>query len=286
MGGAKSGEPGDHLGAERLLRLLQVAHPLAHDLRGARRDRPRRPAAGRASPRSGCRARRARPRCGSRPARARAARAPRCARRGPASQRPSAPATTVSTASFTVPPRAFLISLKSARRLCTQRMRRCGPIGTFSGTSGAGFMPAQTISPRPSAASRTLLERLARVLERRRARGPPARTACARGPSRPRRRGPRRMAPGAAASRRRLQLRRHGREVEQHGGDVHARHAVHEGVVGLRDQREAAVARAPGRSRPPRAASSGRGAGRRSGPTRWRSCSSLPGLGSAVWRTW
>ena len=64
--------------------------------------------------------------------------------------------TTVSTTSLTVPPNAFLTALKSSRRPRTTAKRRCGPISTFSGVSGAGFRPAQTISPRPSAASRRL----------------------------------------------------------------------------------------------------------------------------------
>ena len=66
-----------------------------------------------------------------------------------------APATTASTTSLTVPPNAFLTVLKSSRLAVTATKRRCGPIGTFSGVSGAGFRPAQTISPIPSAASRT-----------------------------------------------------------------------------------------------------------------------------------
>ena len=50
------GQPGDHLGAERLLRLLQLAHRLAARSAAARPGRRRRPAAARASRRSGCRA--------------------------------------------------------------------------------------------------------------------------------------------------------------------------------------------------------------------------------------
>jgi hypothetical protein len=69
------------------------------------------------------------------------------------SQRRNAPVTTASTTSLTVPPSAFLISLYSSSRPCTQITRRCGPIGTFSGVSGAGFSPAQATSPTPSIAS-------------------------------------------------------------------------------------------------------------------------------------
>ena len=71
------------------------------------------------------------------------------------SQRRSAPATTVSTTSLTVPPSSFFARLKSASVDLTQRMRRCGPISTFSGSSGAGFRFAHATSPSPSAASRT-----------------------------------------------------------------------------------------------------------------------------------
>ena len=47
-------QAGDHLGAERLLRLLQLAHPLAARSAAARPGRPRTRAAARASRRSGC----------------------------------------------------------------------------------------------------------------------------------------------------------------------------------------------------------------------------------------
>ena len=65
----------------------------------------------------------------------------------------SAPLTTVRTTSLTVPPNAFLTVLKSLEARTTAK-RRCGPISTLSGVSGAGFSPAHTISPRPSTASR------------------------------------------------------------------------------------------------------------------------------------
>ena len=113
-----------------------------------------RPAADRASRRCGCRPDGARPRPAPTPARARAAPRPRCAGRGRSGTRAVAPATTASTTSLTVPPNAFLTSLKSSSRLPMPMNRRCGPMWTFSGVSGAGFRPAQTISPTPSAASR------------------------------------------------------------------------------------------------------------------------------------
>ena len=67
----------------------------------------------------------------------------------------SAPATIVSTTSLTVPPNAFLTSLKSSRLFVTPTKRRCGPIGTLSSVLGAGFRAAQAISPMPSTASHT-----------------------------------------------------------------------------------------------------------------------------------
>ena len=60
-----------------------------------------------------------------------------------------APLTTASTASLTVPPREFLIALKSARLALTTRKWRWGPIGTLSGLSGAGLAPAQANSASP-----------------------------------------------------------------------------------------------------------------------------------------
>ena len=65
----------------------------------------------------------------------------------------SAPVTTASTTSLTVPPSASLIRLKVASSERAQVKRRCGPIGWFSGTSGAGSAKAPTTSPTPSSAS-------------------------------------------------------------------------------------------------------------------------------------
>ena len=70
------------------------------------------------------------------------------------SQSRSAAVTTLSTTSLTVQPKASLTVLKSRKSLGTPTKRRCGPISTLSGVGGAGFRPAQTISPTPSAASR------------------------------------------------------------------------------------------------------------------------------------
>ena len=70
------------------------------------------------------------------------------------SQVRSAPATVARTTSLTVPPNAFLTSLKSLSSQRTVANRRCGPIGTLSGVSGAGFSPAHATSATPSIASR------------------------------------------------------------------------------------------------------------------------------------
>ena len=64
------------------------------------------------------------------------------------------PETTVSTTSLTVPPNAFLTSLKSSSSSRRKTKRRCGPISTLSGVSGAGLSVAHAISPTPSIASR------------------------------------------------------------------------------------------------------------------------------------
>ena len=70
------------------------------------------------------------------------------------SHRCSPPETTVSTTSLTVPPNAFLTSLKSSSSSRRNRKRRCGPISTLSGVSGAGLSVCHATSPRPWIASR------------------------------------------------------------------------------------------------------------------------------------
>ena len=61
----------------------------------------------------------------------------------------SAPVTTASTTSLTVPPSAPLIALKRWRSLSTHANRRCGPIRVLSGLGGAPPMPAAAIEARP-----------------------------------------------------------------------------------------------------------------------------------------
>ena len=158
------------------------------------------------------------------------------------SQCRSPPATTLSTTSLTVPPKAFLISLNSDSSLRISTSRRCGPIGTFSGVSGAGFRPAHATSATPSTASRATCSDVPG--SRRRPQRPPRERERqlhqaadpARGERCRARLGLRR--PRLALVR---QRRRHGIEVEQHGREVDPRHAVDQRVMGLRDQREAAV---------------------------------------------
>ena len=234
---------GQHLGADRLLGLLQPVHRLADDLQPRDRvlDVDRQRPAHDGEPVAhvavlvGAR--------GSRPARARAARAPRCARRASCSQRRSAPATTVSTTSLTVPPNASLIALKSDSSQRTSSSRRCGPIGTLSGVSGAGFRPG----PRDLGHA---LDRLARGVQRRcrprrgaeRAAGE-RRTAARTSPRTPRAASEAALGSGwgAHGSPSCGSGRRHRLEVEQHGREVDAGDAVDERVVRLGDQREAAV---------------------------------------------
>ena len=76
------------------------------------------------------------------------------------SHRRSPPATTVSTTSLTVPPKASLTTLKSLSSLRISTSRRCGPIGTFNGVCGAGLSAAQATSASPSTDSRTACSEL------------------------------------------------------------------------------------------------------------------------------
>jgi hypothetical protein len=201
------------------------------------------------------------------------------------SQRPSAPATTASTASFTVPPSPSLISLKSLRRLCTQRTRRCGPIGTLSGTSGAGLSPAQNTSPRPSTASRACSSEWPGWDSASSAR-PASETGVRISP----------LTPSAT------------RSISEGSGDgVQPSSSGGSGGTGLRSNRTVAMSTpdTPSTSawwvfemtaklvpsKPWISQTSQSGFERSSRcekmrPTSWRSCSSEPGLGSAVWRTW
>ena len=72
-----------------------------------------------------------------------------------ASQSRSAPDTTVSTTSLTVPPSSSLTPCSPTAPGARPRTGGGDRSSTFSGVSGAGFSAAQTISPMPSAASRT-----------------------------------------------------------------------------------------------------------------------------------
>ena len=201
------------------------------------------------------------------------------------SQLRSAPATTASTASLTVPPSAFLISLKSARRLWTQRTRRCGPISTLSGTSGAGFMPGPDDLAEALGGLAHTLDRLARVLERaeRAARQAEGRLDEARTPS-----ATRSTSEGSGAG--------------VQSSSARARPARGRGRTGpWRCPRpttpstsawcvfEISAKRPPSSPWMIQISQSGFERSRRCEkmrPARLRSWSSLPGFGSAVWRTW
>ena len=156
------------------------------------------------------------------------------------SHRPSPPATTVRNTSFTVPPRPFFTALKSASsalgpehapvRADRHVQRHVGrgvqagpdhladPLGGLPGARrwwrrGAGRAHGLAGQPRRACRSRPFTPsadqlRLARLRRGLHALGRAARSGT-------------------------------GGQVEQHGGDVHPRHAVHQRVVGLRDQREA-----------------------------------------------
>ena len=60
---------------------------------------------------------------------------------------PSAPATTASTTSLTVPPSEFLIALNWRRSALTHVNRRWGPIRWLNWLGGAAFIPVQASAP-------------------------------------------------------------------------------------------------------------------------------------------
>ena len=161
------------------------------------------------------------------------------------SQWRSAPATTASTTSLTVPPKAFLTALKSASSDATPAKRRCGPISTFSGDGGAGLAAAQMISPRPSAVIfASSIARSGRLSEPQRLGGDAERGL--RHPGHAGREQVQRARlvvghPRLEAVLERTSLRA---EVEQHRAEVDAGDPVDHRVVALGEQREAAAGQA------------------------------------------
>ena len=147
-------------------------------------------------------------------------------------------------ASCRKPPRAPLMALNCARSERTQTNRRCEPIGTFSGSVGAGLAKFHATSPTAVAISlaRAIESRgceAARSTRRARASGTFARppnplaASCAEegwGEGDPVVIGFDRLG--------------HWLDVEKDGGDVDARDAVDQRVVGLGDDRKA-LAREP-----------------------------------------
>ena len=146
---------------------------------------------------------------------------------------------------MTVPPNAFLTALKSPSSETTPAKRRCGPISTFSGVGGAGFRPAQTISPTPSAATRASSSARSGVRSAAIAFAVTDSDAFAI-PAAPARQQVERVGVGLGDPRVEVLVdrRRLGTEVEQHRREVDARDAVDHRVVGLRQQAEAAVVEA------------------------------------------
>ena len=232
--------PGEHLGADRLLGLLEAVHRLAHDLQprdrvldvdGQRRAHRGEPVAelvvlvARAD-------RDGHERAQLQPLGAHAARAqPLLQRAGDDGEHD-----VVDRAAERV---LDLLDVASSWRTVTSR--RCGPISTLSGVDGAGFRPAHTTSPRPSSASRVSCSAAdGRVAAPTRAR--PSPRAGARAPRARRGRPSARRSAWAAGVHARSPCstaRGLGREVEEHGGEVDAGDAVDQRVVGLGDQREA-----------------------------------------------
>ncbi len=72
------------------------------------------------------------------------------------SQARSAPATTASTVSLTVPPSAARTFLRSASDRSTVAKRRCSPIGTFSGLATDGRATASAAETMPAAVTPNL----------------------------------------------------------------------------------------------------------------------------------
>ena len=87
------------------------------------------------------------------------------------SQSRTPPATTDRTTSLTVPPRTSLMPLNCARSERTQTKRRWDPIGTLSGSVGAGLAKFQATSPTAPASS-PARDRLALGLVTARSRSP------------------------------------------------------------------------------------------------------------------
>ena len=282
-------EAGDHLGAQRLLGLLEALHRLAHDPQPL--DRVLGVDGQRAAHRGDAVAERAVLVLGADRDRhqRRAARGPRCARRALRSQRPSAPATTASTTSLTVPPSAFLIALKSsssAAHPAHPPVRADRHVERHLG---------RRVEPRPGHLADALggLAHLAERAARAAARAPTAWPASSTGRAQQaldalgHQLGVRGL--GLAASSRRSAPATPagtGLEVEQHGGDVDAATRRPPARGGSSRSARSARPRGPG---PARVSHSGLERSRRwekIRPASWRSCSLEPGAGSAVWRTW
>ena len=202
------------------------------------------------------------------------------------SQRCRAPEITVRKTSLTVPPSSRLICFRSSSGRRTQVRRRCGPIGPFSGVSGALTTAFQATSPTPAAASRAwarVRPGLPSTDAARRARpsGAPARSVTPRAATS--------TSPGSGAG-------CHG--VVGPGTDVPSRSRSN--ITAVRSAPETPstrqwwvlliTAKRPS-SRPSTSHSSHSGLERsrrwlKIRPASSRSWSTDPGAGSAVWRTW
>ena len=227
-------------------------------------------AAVRAWRRSGCRASRARPRRGSTPGRARAARGPRV--RTPRPPEP-APERARDDREHDVVHRAaerVLDRLEVGQPALHPPIRRCGPIGTLSGTSGRRVQarPHDLAEPLGRLARAGSTERPGRPSAPSGA-SPPPRAACGRGPSRPRRASSASDGSGSGVQRASAGGVSGGtrREVEQHRRDVDAGHAVHQCSGGSSMiSAKRSVLEPLRRSTAPTAAWSDRAAARRCGP--------------------
>ena len=288
VGAAKPASARQHLGADGLPGLLQVAHRRVDDARSARAGRRVRPAAARTSRRRGCRARRAR-----------------------SSARTETGTIALSSMPCGVAPAAAQVRAQGAGddgehdvvdraaeraldRLEPRRGRRrptrsggAGRSRTLSGLGGAPRSPARATrrGPRPRAAGAH-----GRAADARARRAAPRATPSGVAASSATRVGEQRRASSARAAGTtagaRLALGRIRLEVEEHGHDVDARDR-------RRPARGGSCRSARSWSSPTRSTShiSHSGLERSSccentRPASVRSSSSPPGAGSAVWRTW
>ena len=280
---------GEHLGADRLLGLLEPVHRLRARPAGARPGPRRRPAAARAWPRAGCRGCRAaswaRIETGtSARSSSPSVRTPRERSQFRSAAGDDGQHDVVDRAAERVLDELEVVELARART----RSRRCGPISTLSGVSGAGLSAAHATSPTPSSASRARSERRRPGGAAAAAARPASSNGVRTSPRIPR--AARSSALGSALRAPRLALVRElaaaparRRTARSRGRRRRCRRRARGGS--WRSARSGCP-RAPGRATSPTAAWRGRAAGSGCAPRARAAAPPSPACGSAVWRTW